>query len=430
MKLTLPKGTRDSLPEEKIGKQKLMDDLKTIFELYGYSPIDTPVIERFDVLASKYAGGAEILKETFKLSDQGKRELGLRYDLTVPFARVVGMNPDLKMPFKRYQIDKVWRDGPVGLGRYREFWQCDVDLVGTKSMMADAEVLAIAKKAMESFGLKCRINVNNRKVLNGLLGSFGVKTRDEKIDIILTIDKIKKISDKEFAKELSLKGLDSKQIKKIKEIFSIEGSNKKKLEAVSKEITDQEGKEGVKELEELFGLLDSYGITNYDLELSLSRGLAFYTGTVFETFLVNNEIKSAVASGGRYDDIIPKFLDSKMDFPAVGISFGLNRIYDALKDKEKAAKKTVTKVFVVPIGLDKKAISIVEKLRESGINSEIDLTGRGISKNLKYANSKGIPYVLIVGENELKESKFKLKDMISGEEKTLSLDSIISKIKK
>lgn len=429
MELRLPKGMKDSLPEEKIGQQKLMDELKAVFELYGYSPLETPAIERFDVLSSKYAGGAEILKETFKLSDQGKRELALRYDLTVPFARVVGMHPELKMPFKRYQMDKVWRDGPVGLGRYREFWQCDVDLVGTRSMMADSEILAIVKKVMERFGLDHDIHVNNRRLLNGILGSLGIEDEDKKIDIILTIDKIKKISDKEFTSELKDKGMDDDQISKVKEIFSIKGNNKEKLESVKGYVTTDEGKEGIKELEELFGYLEAYGIGNYTFELSLSRGLVFYTGTVFETFLVDNEIKSAVASGGRYDKIVGKFIESKQEYPCVGISFGLSRIYDAVKDKENT-KKTVTDVLIIPINTQKESIAFCEELRKNDINCEVDLTGRGISKNLGYANSLEIPYVIIVGENEVKSSDYSIKDLKSGKQESMKKDEIVKYIKK
>jgi histidyl-tRNA synthetase len=429
MKLQLPKGMNDSLPEEKIGKQKLMDELKEIFELYGFSPLETPAIERLDVLSAKYAGGAEILKETFKLKDQGKRDLALRYDLTVPFARVVGMNPQLKMPFKRYQMDKVWRDGPIGHGRYREFWQCDVDMVGTKSMYADAEILSIVKMVFDKFDLDYEIELNNRKILNGILASIGIDDYDKKIEIILTIDKIKKISKNEFELELSQKGLNKIQIERLSQIISTKGSNNEKLSILKNNITDSEGLEGIKELEDLFSYLDEYGLKNYVFEFSLTRGLAFYTGTVFETFLKKGSIKSAVASGGRYDKIIGKFLDSKLEFPCVGISFGMSRIYDAIKERDNLAKKTVTRLFVIPIGIKEKIIPIIQSIRLKGINAETDLVERGISKNLNYANSLEIPYVLFVGEDELKSKKFKLKNMITGEEQVLTLSQVIKEIK-
>jgi histidyl-tRNA synthetase len=422
MELQLAKGMKDSLPQDQIQKQKLMDFLKKIFELYGYSPLDTPAIERFDVLSSKYAGGAEILKETFKLKDQGNRDLGLRYDLTVPFARVVGMNPELKMPFKRYQMAKVWRDGPIGMGRYREFWQCDVDLVGSRKMSAEGELMAMVDAVFREFNLKYKIELNNRKLLGNILDYLGVQKNQ--MDILLIIDKIKKISKSQLEKELKTAGMDKKQIIKLQELFEIKGNSQQKLEKIEQLIGL---KPGISELKSLFEYLDAYNITDYELELSLTRGLAFYTGTVFETYLVNNEIKSAVASGGRYDNIIGQFINSKLEYPCVGISFGLSRIADAIKEKNEI--KTVTKVFVIPIGVEKEAIPIVQKLRQNGINAEIDLNKKGISKNLNYANSLNIPYTVFIGENELKQNKFKLRDMASGKETLLTLDKLIKKLK-
>ncbi len=427
MKLQLAKGMKDSLPEEKIGQQRLMDELRKTFELCGFSPLETPAVERFDVLASKYTGGAEILKETFKVNDQGNRELALRYDLTVPFARVVGMNPQLKMPFKRYQMDKVWRDGPIGLGRYREFWQCDVDVVGAKSMIVDAEILSIVKVMFDKFELDYNIELNNRKLLNGILGSVGISD-DKKIDMILIIDKIKKISAQELKDELIEAGMNEEQVDTINTIFNFKGNNLEKLEEAKKIITTEEGLEGVKELEDLFRYLDAYDVKKYTLELSLSRGLAYYTGTVFETSLVNNKITSSVASGGRYDKMIGNFLETKNPFPCVGISFGLSRIYDAIKEREEVKQKTVTKLFLVPIKTEVESIRLTQKLRYEGINTEMGLPKRNITKNLNYANALNIPFAMFVGENELAENKFKLKNMISGEEELLSFEEIVAKM--
>ncbi|HDP73709.1 MAG TPA: histidine--tRNA ligase [Candidatus Woesearchaeota archaeon] len=422
MKLSLPKGMKDSLPQDMIRKQRMIDRLKGIFELYGFSPLDTPAIERLDVLSAKYAGGAEILKETFKLSDQGGRDLGLRYDLTVPFARVVGMNPSLKMPFKRYQIDKVWRDGPVGAGRYREFLQCDVDVVGVKQMPADAEILAIAKRAFDAFGLECKICVNSRKILNGILESIGIERNKD--EIILAIDKLEKESRSEIEKELSGLGMNESQVFKLFDLFSLKGTNKEKIGMLKEEITSESGKEGIRELEELFGLLDAYGIKNYVFEPSLSRGLSFYTGTVFEVFLPESKIRSSVAAGGRYDRIISQFLESKKEFPCVGISFGLSRIYDAIEDRQEEARGTVTDIFIIPIGIGNEALAIAEKLRDAGVKTEVDLSGRGVSKNLDYANTQGIPFVAFIGEEEIKSKKLKLKDMKTGKEQMFGVDKI------
>jgi len=233
MTLQLPKGTRDLKPEEAIVRNKIVSTLREVFELYGYSPLETPVFERYDVLASKYAGGAEILKETFKLKDQGKRELGLRYDLTVPMCRFVGMNPNIKMPFKRYAIGEVFRDGPVEKARYRQFTQCDVDVVGIKGMTADAEVVALTQRAFKKLGFDTVIKINNRKLLNDLLLYAGVKK--EKLDtVILTIDKLEKFGLDSVKKELKDKKIDNSVIKKTIDVINIKGNNADKINKIKK----------------------------------------------------------------------------------------------------------------------------------------------------------------------------------------------------
>jgi histidyl-tRNA synthetase len=424
MKLQLAKGVSDTAPEDMISLQRTMDNLRDTFERYGFVPLDTPVIERFDILSAKYAGGAEILKETFKLTDQGGRELGLRYDLTVPFARFVGMNPMLKLPFKRYQMAKVWRDGPIGLGRFREFWQCDVDIMGSKKMCADAEILELASNVFSDLNLDILINLNNRKLLNGLLDFLGIK--DNKGDIILVIDKLLKVSKKEFFDELKTKDVDEVTANKLLDLLSFEGDNNQKLDYLKKIVVSDEGREGLFELEELFDYLEVYGIKNYVLNLSLSRGLNIYTGTIFEITLVDSEIKSTVAAGGRYDMVISQFLNSKNDYPCVGISFGLSRINAASSKKEAGS---LTDVFVVPVGDDKLVLGVVKELRASGLKVETDIMGRNLNKNLNYANSKKIPFVVFVGADELGSGSFKLKNMVSGEEFSLSVPDISLKIK-
>ncbi|MBI2208627.1 histidine--tRNA ligase [Candidatus Woesearchaeota archaeon] len=420
MKLQLPKGTRDLKPEEAIVKNKIVDTLKEVFELYGYSPLETPAFERFDILASKYAGGDEILKETFKFKDQGKRELGLRYDLTVPLARYVGMNPNAKMPFKRYQIGEVFRDGPVEKARYRQFTQCDVDVVGINSMTADAEIIALTSRAFRKLGFEPVIRINNRKLLNELLINAGVK-KDKLETAILSIDKLEKFGLETVKKELKEKRIDSKTIGNIIKTINIKGSNKEKISEIRKIISDSDG---LKEIEELFSLLK---ILNVDIEfdVSLSRGLAYYTGTVVEVFLKNSPVKSAVCAGGRYDRMIGEFL-GKGSFPAVGISFGLDRIYDAYVEKNKEDKKTVTKVYIVPINAFNESLKIAEELRNENVRVDIDLSGKGPSKNLQYANSFGIPYVLFIGEDELKQNKVKLKDMKSGKESLMTAKELVA----
>ncbi|MBI2109729.1 ATP phosphoribosyltransferase regulatory subunit [Candidatus Woesearchaeota archaeon] len=371
MKLERAKGTRDFPPKEKIIRDYIQDTIKAVFELYGFDPLETPILERFEVLSSKYAGGSEILKETFKLKDQGSRELGLRYDLTVPLARFVGMNPNLKMPFKRYQIERVFRDGPVEKGRVREFYQCDADIIGSSSMMADAECISLLYK----------------------LGESGV------------------------TKELKEKGFDKKQIDSILKLILIKGSNQEKIKNLRKTLKDQSG------LDEVEKILNYVKNTELIFDPSLARGLAYYTGPIFEVILQNNEICS-VGGGGRYDDMISNLLESNQKYPATGISFGLDRIYDAIQNEKREFQESEVKIFIIPIKTAEESLEILKKLRLYGINSDMDILDRSISKNLEYANSKKIPYVLILGPEELKQNKVKLRDMRTGKEKLIKVEEL------
>lgn len=415
------KGTRDFLPEEAILRQKVIDTFRNVFEKYGYSPLETPAIERYDVLSAKFAGGEEILKEIFRIKDQGGRELALKYDLTVPLSKVVGINPNLPKPFKRYQIQPVWRDGPVKLGRYREFWQCDVDIVGTKSMLADAEVLAIANELFNTLGFGFVIKVNSRKLLNGILDYAGIK--ENKMDAILSIDKLGKFGMKTVKSELETKGFEKKQVENVLKVLKIKGENKEVLEKLGKLVKSKEGKEGVNELKEL---LEYCGLMGFEvkIDVSLARGLEYYTGPVYEIYLKDSKVKSAVLGGGRYDKIIGMYI-GKGEYPATGLSFGFEPILEALKEKKrKETEKTVTQVLIIPIQTMKESIKIAKALRKLGVRTEMDLLGRGISKNLSYANSLGIPYVIFAGKKELKLSKVKLRDMKSGKEEMLKLGEI------
>ena len=419
MKLQLPKGTRDFKPEEMIVMKKIVNTLKEIFEIYGYSPMETPSFERFDILSSKSAGGSEILKETFKFKDQGKRDLALRYDLTVPMCRFVGMNPNLKMPFKRYLVGEVFRDGPVESARYRQFTQCDVDVVGCSDMSADAEIISLTSRAFKKLGFDFIIKVNNRKLLNDVLKYCNVN--ENKIeDVILSIDKLEKFGLEAVKKELKEKNINEKIINNIIKIINTKGSNKEKLNKLKKIIKQSDG---LKEIVDLLNYLKILNI-NVDFDISLARGLAYYTGTVFEGIAKNSKVKGSLCGGGRYDKMIGDFL-GKGNYPAVGISFGLDRIYDAYIEKNKEEQKTVTQVYIIPINTFNESLKIAEELRNEGVKVDIDLAGKGPSKNLKYANSLSIPYVLFIGEEELKQNKVKLKDMNTGKEELLTAKELI-----
>ena len=292
MELQIPKGTRDTSPEEKIVKDKIVNTLKEVFELYGYAPLDTPILERFDILSSKYAGGAEILKETFRLKDQGNRELGLRYDLTVPMCRYIAMNPTIKMPFKRYQIGEVFRDGPVATARYRQFTQCDVDVVGSSSMATDAEIVSLVYTAFCRLNFEVIIRVNNRKLLNDILDYCGIQ-KDRQESVILSIDKLEKFGTEIVKNELKEQKIDDKKISTILDMIKIRGSNGEKLSQLKKFLKNSEG---LNEIEELLSYAENTGLgANFDA--SMARGLAYYTGTVYEVSLKDSSVKSSICGG-------------------------------------------------------------------------------------------------------------------------------------
>lgn len=431
MNLENARGTRDFLPEEKIARKKVVNTLIEVFELFGYPPLETPAIEKFEVLSSKYTGGAEILKETFKLIDQGKRELGLRYDLTVPLARVVGQNPNLKMPFKRYQIEKVWRDGPVNLGRYREFLQADADVVGIKDVTADVEMIEIAETIFEKFRVETVFRINNRKILNAMLDYAGIK-KEKQLDAILVIDKLDKIGIEGVEKELKENvKLSDEQVAKIAEVISITGKNEQKIITLKMKLVGREAEEGIKEIDDMLSIMaDNEIFSNVIFDVSLARGLSYYTGPIFEVTAENSKIKSSLMGGGRYDRMIASLLDRKDDIPAVGMSFGVDRILDVLMELGKMEKeKTVTQIYVVPIKTYRQSMEIAEKLRKAGIKCDMDMQGKGPSRNLDYANSLSMPFVLFVGEAELKQNKFNLRDMKTGKEEMLSVNEIINRLK-
>ena len=426
------KGTRDFAPEEKILRDKIEKTIISVFETYGFPPLETPVLERFELLSSKYAGGAEILKETFRLYDQGKRELGLRYDLTVPFCRFIGMNPAIKIPFKRYQTGTVYRDGPVSSDRLRVFTQCDADVVGTKSMTADAECIMIAETVFKKLKIKARLEVNNRKFLDGLLEDIGVPQK-KWIDAILIIDKIKKAGQNKAEEELEKLGLSKQQVKQLFLLFKeAKGTNEQMIKVFKKKLKSKIALKGLRELEELFAAIPDADKKNVLFMPTLARGLAYYTGTVYEAVALEEAITSSLAAGGRYDKIIQQFLGSAQEYPAVGISFGLDRLSIILEQRKKEKQKTITEVFVIPVipvNAEKLIAVLLNKLRDAGIKTETDLMKRGISKNLQYANSLGIPFVLFVGEEEVKIKKYKLKEMKTGKETMLSIDECIRILK-
>ncbi|MCA9478399.1 MAG: histidine--tRNA ligase [Nanoarchaeota archaeon] len=419
MELANARGVRDIDPQDQMLREAIVSTLTKIFQSYGFVPLDTPLIERYDVLSAKFAAGEEsdAMKETYRLQDNGGRELGLRFDLTVPLSRYIGMNGSLKMPFKRYQIGKVFRDAPVRKGRYREFTQVDVDIIGAKEMAADATCIAIALDVFNALGIRTEIRINNRKFLSSLLASYGIdeKKRDS---VLVTIDKLDKIGRDGVLKELEEKGIAERN--SLLDDLIRTGTNEEKLDYF---MNKQCNGEGIDELKEVLSYVDDGSVV---FEPSLARGLAYYTGTVFEVYA--KELDSAITGGGRYDDLIGSYLDGKKDYPAVGISFGLDRLVDVMKSLNDAEMSTQTKLLIVPLNTVKESFSIASRFRKAGINTDIDLMKRGPSKNLNNANQQGIPYVAIIGEDEVKENLITLKDLKSGEEKKLSVEDAIKTI--
>ncbi|GIU68835.1 MAG: histidine--tRNA ligase 1 [Candidatus Woesearchaeota archaeon] len=434
MNIELAKGVRDFLPEDKIFRDDLINKMISVFQRYGYSPLETPSIERLDTLTAKFAAGtdSDAIREIFKFKDQGNRDLGLRFDLTVPFSRVIAMNPTLKMPFKRYEIGRVFRDGPIKLGRYREFWQCDVDIAGCASVKAEAELILLAIDVFKELGLKklgldYYIEFNNRKVLYGIMHYCDIP--DDLIDsVIISIDKLKKQGVNSVREELINKGLNDDHIKKLFEVLSIDGSINERLNKLRQVMNSEIGIDGLNELEELIGYLGFVESGKIVFNPSLARGLSYYTGIIFEGFLKNSKITSSICAGGRYDNMIGLYAENARSYPAVGISFGLEPITDALKLSSIERKRTLTQLYIIPIQTFKESLIIASELRNAGLNVDIDLMNRGLSKNLDYANSLKIPFVAFIGDSELKENKIKLKNLHTGKEELLDISEVIKKV--
>lgn len=427
MKLNLQnvKGTNDYLPEEQYIRNNIKNTLENIFLRYGCKPLETPILNYYEIMASKYAGGAEILKEIYSVKNQGDRDIVLRYDLTIPFTKVVGMNPNLRMPFKRYEIGKVFRDGPVKKGRFREFNQCDVDIVGIKSVMAEAELVTMAIDAFDELGLDVYISYNNRKLLSGML--YGLDIKEELINsVILTLDKIEKLSKDEIIKELKEKNVSDSSIDKLFKIIdageTVDLSYFENNELFKNNTLIEEGIAELKELEEYLNLLGIKNKTKFNQ--FLARGLDIYTGTVYEIFLKDNSITSSIGGGGRYDKIIGKFLDDGKEYPAVGISFGLDVIFTALSLKDNTNIKSSTKYYIIPLGAEKECLKIAQKLRKKGESVEIEMNKRRLRNSLDYANKENIPYVLILGEDELTAGQIQLKDMEKGTEEYIKIEDL------
>lgn len=412
------KGTYDYLPEKQIVREHIKSILQKVFVKYGFSPVETPILCKYDLLASKYSEGADILNEMYKLSDQGKRELGLRYDLTITFAKLISSNPGMAMPFKRYEIGKVFRDGPVKVGRNREFTQCDIDAVGIKSILAEAEYMMMTNEAYRELGLEVEIEFNNRKLLTGIITFVLGEISEEMLrKTIMLIDKFAKLTDEELVNEFATFGVSASKVEDLKEILSSDYISLKNI--LSKSDSDIV-KEGLKEIDELYSYLegtDTLPILRF--APYLARGIDIYTGTVWEIFLKERkvgkqEFNMSIGGGGRYDKIITTFMDNGNEYPAVGMSFGLDVIYEILMLKNPERKNSIVDLFVIPMETQSEAFRFCSKMRNLGVRTEMEKKQQKLKKSLGYANKCNIPFVIIIGENEILTRKINLKNMRTG----------------
>ena len=447
----IPKGTRDFSPEEMAKRNYIFDTIKSVFKLYGFQQIETPAMENLSTLMGKY--GDEGDKLLFKILNSGDflqtanaealaeknsvklinsiSEKGLRYDLTVPFARyVVQHNGELTMPFKRYQIQPVWRADRPQKGRYREFYQCDADVVGSDSLLNEAELVQIVDEVFARFGVNVTLKVNNRKILSGIAEIVG--ELDRLTDITVAIDKLDKIGLDNVNAELREKGVSAEAVEKLQPIILLSGSNEEKLATLKNVLAESEtGLKGIEEIETILGLLSSANLKlTLEIDLTLARGLNYYTGAIFEV-KANDVEMGSISGGGRYDNLTGVF--GLQGLSGVGISFGADRIYDVLNQLDLYPKETVnaTKILFVCFGDAEIAYSmpLVKEVRNAGIPAEIYPTPAKMKKQLGYADSKNIKYVAIVGSNEMEQKKVTLKNMETGEQEMLAVSDVIERIK-
>ncbi len=449
-KPSIPKGTRDFGPGEMIRRNYIFDTIKSVFRTYGFQPLETPAMENLSTLMGKY--GEEGDKLLFKILNSGDFlsgitpadlerespnalasrlcEKGLRYDLTVPFARyVVQHQSEISFPFKRYQIQPVWRADRPQKGRYREFYQCDVDVIGSRSLLNEAELAGIVEAVFSKLGIGVVLKLNNRKILYGIAETIG--HADKMTDITVAIDKLDKIGLEAVNEELAGKGIGTEAVAALQPILALSGTNAEKLDSLRGILAGSPtGLTGIEEMETIFSLVTTLGLTlEIELDLSLARGLNYYTGAIFEVKARDYAIGS-ICGGGRYDDLTGIF--GMPEVSGVGISFGADRIYDVMTGLElfPAEAQTTTRVLFLNFGEAEQAqaLQLMRPLREAGIACEIYPEAAKMKKQMEYANRRGVPFVAILGSEELAAGSVTLKDMGSGQQTTLAQDELISKL--
>lgn len=451
-KPSIPKGTRDFGPEEMAKRNYIFNTIREVYALYGFQQIETPAMETLQTLMGKY--GEEGDKLLFKVLNSGDYfkgisdedlmhrntlklqtqlcEKGLRYDLTVPFARYVVMHrEELQLPFKRYQIQPVWRADRPQKGRYREFYQCDADVVGSDSLLNEVELMQIVDTVFCRFGIRVQIKINNRKILSGIAEVIGES--DKIVDITVAIDKLDKIGIDNVNEELRQNGLTEEAIAKLQPIISLQGTNDEKLQVIADVLHESKiGLKGVEETKYILDCLKTSGLKNeIELDLTLARGLNYYTGAIFEVKALDTPMGS-ITGGGRYDNLTGIF--GMPGLSGVGISFGADRIYDVLNALDLYPQEAVsaTQLLFINFGESETAycLPIVAKARQAGIRTEMYPDSSKMKKQMSYANTKGISYVALAGEQEIAAGKITLKNMVSGEQKLVTTDELIAELKR
>lgn len=450
-KPSIPKGTRDFSPVEMAKRNYIFDTIKEVYALYGFQQIETPAMESLQTLMGKYGEeGDKLLFRVLnsgdymsKLSDEELLERnslrlsskicekGLRYDLTVPFARYVVMHRDeLQMPFKRYQIQPVWRADRPQKGRYREFYQCDADVAGSDSLLNEVELMQIVDTVFTRFGIRVQIKINNRKILSGIAEVIGEP--DKIVDITVAIDKLDKIGLDKVNEELKADGISDEAIAKLQPIIALSGTNEEKLQTIREVLADSEtGLKGVEETQFILDTLKGSLNNEIQLDLTLARGLNYYTGAIFEVKALDYAIGS-ITGGGRYDNLTGIF--GMPGLSGVGISFGADRIYDVLNGLDLYPKEAVngTKLLFINFGDKETAycLPVVRACRAAGISTEMFPDKAKMKKQMSYANAKAIPFVVLAGDNEIAENKFTLKNMTTGEQHLVTTEELISIVSK
>jgi histidyl-tRNA synthetase len=454
-KPTLPSGTRDFGPAVMAKRQFILDTIRTVFRKFGFLPLETPAMENLSTLTGKYGDEGDQL--LFKVLNSGDflskvdsttlterssksiltqiSEKGLRYDLTVPFARYVVMNRhEVSFPFKRYQIQPVWRADRPQKGRYREFYQCDADVVGTTSLICETEIILMINEVFAGLGIQdFSIKINHRGVLTGIAEAIGAKGNETAL--FVAIDKLDKIGEEKVREELRTKGFTNDSLNKLFEILNTKGSNIEKISSLRTQFTSSEsGKVGIDDLDQVFSLVSAAGgkLDQVEFDISLARGLSYYTGCIFEVKIHNAGIGS-VSGGGRYDNLTKAFGD-KENVPGVGFSFGVDRIFDAMESLQLFPQGTTSSSQVLVCHFDQEGLTyglrVLSKLREAGVASEIYPDVSKIKKQLDYANKKNIAFCVIIGSEEIQSGVLTLKDMIKGEQLKLEIAELVTKVKR